>query len=411
MFGQFFQRQHWQRALQLWRTPSLARNRWLFFLTTFLSGMIFIIPIWVLFERRILTLGQMALLEAVATGLTLVLELPTGALADLWGRKASAGLGLILQGVGNVISGFSHEPLQFVVGYGITCIGVALWSGASDALLYDSLKESGQEKQFAKVSSTNSMMFQAGIVLASLLGGYLYAIAIFWPYLLYGSALILAGLGYFAMVEPTIDSQVFTLKNYLRQTVAGVRELGRTDSAFKVSIFYILVGGVTWSAQIFFNQNFAVELLLTPVQIGWVFAVTRIINSLIIWRLAHSAWLTRQRAFILFAILVAVAYTPGYWVGQWLGVGLLMISTFASTARHVLLGQYCNQEFRSHNRATAISALNMGVSLFYVLAMVVAGPIMEHHSTKLVYTLLGIFALVTVWPLTGYVMVQKAEKE
>ncbi len=410
MFGLFLQRFQWQQWLQLWRTPSLARNRWLFFLTTFLSGLIFIIPIWVMFERRILTLGQMALLEAVATGLTLVLELPTGALADLCGRKASAGLGLLLQGIGNIISGFSHEPIQFIVGYGITCIGVALWSGASDALLYDSLKELKQEDQFAKVSSTNSMMFQVGIVVASLAGGYLYNIAIFWPYVLYGLGLMAAGFGFFAMVEPTIDSQVFTLKNYLRQTVAGVRELSRTDSAYKVSIFYILVGGITWSAQIFFNQNFAVELLFTPVQVGWLFGLTRIVNSLLIWRLAHSPWLTRQRAFILFAGLVVVAYTPGLWAGQWLGAGLLAISTFASTARHVLLGQYCNQEFRSQNRATAISALNMGVSVFYVLAMVVAGPIMEQHSTKLVYTLLGLFALVTVWPLTSYVIRKQVVK-
>lgn len=410
MFGLFFQQSQWRQWLELWRTPSLARNRWLFFLTTFLSGLIFIIPIWVMFERRILTLGQMALLEAVATGLTLVLELPTGALADLWGRKASAGLGLLLQGIGNIISGFSHEPIQFVVGYGITCIGVALWSGASDALLYDSLKELKQESQFAKVSSTNSMMFQVGIVVASLAGGYLYNMAIFWPYVLYGLGLMAAGLGFFAMVEPTIDSQVFTLKNYLRQTVAGVRELGRTDSAFKVSIFYILVGGITWSAQIFFNQNFAVELLFTPVQVGWLFGLTRIVNSLLIWRLAHSPWLTRQRAFLLFAGLVVIAYTPGYWAGQWLGAGLLAISTFASTARHVLLGQYCNQEFRSQNRATAISALNMGVSVFYVLAMLVAGPIMEQHSTKLVYTILGIFALVTVWPLTAYVIRKQVVK-
>lgn len=401
----------WQSWWKLMQTPSLERNRWLFFVTTFFSGLIFIIPIWVLFERRILTLGQMALLEAVATGLTLVLELPTGALADLWGRKASAGLGLILQGVGNIISGFAHEPIQFIVGYFISCIGVALWSGASDALLYDSLKELRQESQFSRVSSTNSMMFQVGIVVASLLGGYMYTVGMFWPYLLYGSALVVAGLGYFLMVEPSIDSQVFTLKNYVRQTVAGVKELSRTDSAFKVSIFYILIGGITWSAQIFFNQNYAVELLFTPVQVGWLFALTRIINSVVIWRLAHAAWLTRRRAFLLFAVLVVVAYLPGYWAQQWLGAGLLALSTFASTARHILLGQYCNQEFRSQNRATAISALNMGVSLFYVIAMLVGGPVMEQHSTKLMYTILGVFALVTVWPLTHYVTAQKAEKE
>lgn len=392
-----------------WPTKPLERNLWWFYLTSFLSGLIFIIPIWVLFERRILSLAQMALIEAVATGLTMFLELPTGALADLFGRKTTAGIGLVLQGLGNVYSGFATEPMQFIVGFLVSSVGVALLSGANDALLYDTLKELKQEDRYAKVSSTNSMLFQVGIVIASLTGGYLYQYAIALPYVLYGLALILAGVVFFLMKEPTIDSEVFTLRNYLRQTKAGVEEIGRTKQVLELSIFYILIGGITWSAQVFFNQNYVVEIGLTPIQIGWLFGLTRIFNSVLIWRLAHSAWLNRERAFMLFAGLVVVAYVPAYWANQVVGSILMMVSTFASTARFVILGQYCNREFRSKNRATAISTLNMGVSLFYVLAMLIAGPIMEAKSTGLVFTLLGGFALVVVWPLTRHLVRNRAE--
>ncbi len=387
-----------------WPVNPLERNVRLFYLTSLLSGLIFIIPIWVLFERRILTLGQMALLEVVATSITMFLELPTGALADLWGRKSSAGLGMLLQGIGGIYSGFAVEPVQFIVGFLIAAVGVALWSGAEEALLYDTLKELKREETYAKIKSKASMLFQVGIVIASVTGGYLYYYSISLPYVLYGLALIGAAVAFFWMKEPTIDSEVFTLKNYLLQTKAGVQELGRNKQVLGLAIFYILVGGITWSAQIFFNQNYAVELGFTPVQAGWLFGLTRIMNSVIIWRLAHSAWLNRERAFLLFAGLVVLAYLPAFWANQAFGALLLMTSTFASTARFVILGQYCNREFLSKNRATAISALNMGVSLFYVMAILLAGPVMELYSTKLVLTLLGAFALLTVWPLTRHLL-------
>lgn len=384
------------------KSKPLERNIYWFYLTSFLAGLIFIIPIWVLFERRILTVSQMAMIEAVATGLTLLLELPTGALADLVSRKVTAGLGLALQGLGTIYSGYAVEPTQFIVGFLVSSVGVALLSGANDALLYDTLKELKQEDRFAKVSSATTMLFQVGIVIASLTGGYMYQASISLPYLLYGLALVLAGVGFFCMREPTIDSEVFTLRNYVRQTKAGVQEIMRTKAVLGLSVFYILIGGITWSAQVFFNQNYAVELAFSPVQVGWLFGVTRIINSLIIWRLAHSEWLNRDRAFLLFAGLVVVAYLPAFWANQAVGALLLMVSTFGSTARYVILGQYCNQEFRSRNRATAISTLNMGVSLFYVVAMLVGGRIMQAQSTALMFTLLGVFAMLTVWPLTWY---------
>ncbi len=386
--------------------PSLNRNIWLFYLSSFLSGLIFIIPVWVWFERRMLTVGQMAGLEAVGTALTLVLELPTGAFADLFGRKATAAIGLLLQGIGNVVCGLSIEPVQFTVGFMICSVGSALLSGANDALLFDSLKEMGREDEFAKMSSKNAMSFQAGIVIATLIGGYLAAYSLSLPYMLYGVALLLAAVAFSFKQEPNIDSEVFTLKNYLLQTKAGVMELFRSEKVFELSLFYILVGGITWSSQSFFNQNFAVDLGLTPVEIGWIFSVVRIVNSIVIWKLVHSSWLKPHIAFILFAVLLAVAYLPGYWVGKWVGAAVIALATFGSTARFVILGQYCNHEFRSKNRATAISALNMGVSIFYVAAMVLGGWLMEQFSTKLVISLLGVFTVMTVWPLT-FVLVKK----
>ncbi|HUV47172.1 MAG TPA: hypothetical protein VMW29_03495, partial [Candidatus Bathyarchaeia archaeon] len=65
----------------------LRRNISLAYINSFVIALIFIIPVWVAFERRVLTFTQMALVEVFAAGITTFLELPTGALADLIGRR------------------------------------------------------------------------------------------------------------------------------------------------------------------------------------------------------------------------------------------------------------------------------------------------------------------------------------
>ncbi len=162
----------------------------------------------------------------------------------------------------------------------------------------------------------------------------------------------------------------------------------------------MLVGGVTWSTQYFFNQPFALSVGFSEIEMGWLFGTIRLINSVIIFKLTSlNKVLTKKRAFIGFPLLMILCYLPGYWVTKTSAVLLLAGATFASSARFDILGQYTNDEFNSKNRATALSSLNMLVSFLYILFMIGFGPVMENYSTQMVYTILGVMSLVLVLPL------------
>src|SRR5258708_40346663 len=58
------------------------------------------VPIWVVFlQRKGLSLTQIGILEAIAWILAAACEVPTGLIADRWGRKASIAIGTFLYGV------------------------------------------------------------------------------------------------------------------------------------------------------------------------------------------------------------------------------------------------------------------------------------------------------------------------
>ena len=97
-----------------------------------------LMPVIVLFfESRGLTLAEVLLLQAWFGVLVLVLEVPSGYLADLLGRKRTLIVGAFVAAVGHslllVVEGF----WQLAVFEGCLAIGYSLASGADLAMLYD----------------------------------------------------------------------------------------------------------------------------------------------------------------------------------------------------------------------------------------------------------------------------------
>ena len=378
-----------------------TKNTTIYLVTNFLRGCIFIIPIWATFERQFLTYSQLALWSALGLGLTMLLELPTGALADIIGRKKSIVFGSIFLTLSSFSIALSTTSFQIIAGYLLYAIGDALISGADRALIYDSLKETNQENKYPKIIAKQNLLYQIGLIVSTLSGGYLF---IFWkplPYVIMGVFRITSIFLSLMMSEPLLDSVKFTFKAYVTQTKAGFKELFQNSYITKLSFFYMLVGGITWSYQFFFNQPHAEEIGLTEIQRSWIFALIRIINSfLIIKILQFDRIINKRRAFIFFPLLIILSFLPALFADQALSILLMWGATLASTARFVILDKYTNENFTSRNRATALSSLNMLVSFVYLVVVGFSGIIMEIYSTRLVLSILGIITTIVILPLS-----------
>src|SRR3989454_8492960 len=129
------------------------------------------VPIWVVFlQRKGLSLTEIGLLEAGAWILTAVLEVPTGAIADRWGRKASLALGAFAYAMAMfLILADALSPL-FLLGYALWNSSSAFISGADSALLYDSLKAGGRTSEGAKQTGRYAAIQQASQGIASVVG-------------------------------------------------------------------------------------------------------------------------------------------------------------------------------------------------------------------------------------------------
>lgn len=139
------------------------RNDTIFIVSQFLSALIFTIPIWIVFYLQRVNAVQISLLVAIQYGSQLLFELPTGAFADMVGRKWSSAAGYFCLGLSATLilvsRGFSDLLLAVVIGG----LGDALLSGALEALMYDSHKQDGVERTFSATLARNSFWYQVAL--------------------------------------------------------------------------------------------------------------------------------------------------------------------------------------------------------------------------------------------------------
>src|ERR687888_814123 len=146
-------------------------NLWRLFTAQALLMFILWAPIWVVFlQNKGLTLTQVGLLEGVAWVLTAGLEVPTGAIADRWGRKTSIAIGAFLYALAMFLIQAEALSPAFLLGYATWNTSLAFVSGADAALLYDSLKADGRAAEAPTQSGRYVAIQQASQGVAAVLG-------------------------------------------------------------------------------------------------------------------------------------------------------------------------------------------------------------------------------------------------
>lgn len=131
-----------------------------------------IYPIYLLmFQSKGISVFQISLLLAIWSIPAVVLEIPTGILADRWSRKHMIGLGELLKVICYFLWIYADGFLLYAIGFVFWGIGSSFQSGSEEALLYDSLKLQGCEDRFDLILGKGHFISGISNMIASLTGG------------------------------------------------------------------------------------------------------------------------------------------------------------------------------------------------------------------------------------------------
>lgn len=386
------------------------RNKYIHYLSQFFHSLIFIIPIWIVYYQGKLTIPQISFLVSFQYIVQMLMELPSGAFADLVGRRNTLVIAFLIGSLSFLLFPFVSVFWHFLIFLFFVGVSDSFRSGAEEALLYDSFKEANKESQYGKVYGNGNIIYQAGLIIATALGGFLFTINNLLPYIAYGISMLFGTITVYLYIEPKIDSEKFNARNYFNQIKLGSKEIFKNLYTKYLSLFYIFVGGIAWSSTLYFNEFMMVDLGFTDQVRGYLTAGMRLVNVILIATVLKNAKIfNKTRTILFFPIVMLFAYLPGLLIKDTWGIIFIQSAMIATTARWIILSPLINQAFSSKYRATAISTLSLLIGVVYIFLTGISGPIIENYTTRAMYTLLGVFTLLTVVPIAYRLL--KIEKE
>lgn len=120
-----------------------------------------------------LSLAELGFSAAITAGIVVALELPTGILADILGRKRIYLASLVFQATSCIVLLFSSGFIMVSLGFGLYGISRALSSGSLEALLINRYIETHGEATLHRLMSVANAADTAGLALGSIAGGFI----------------------------------------------------------------------------------------------------------------------------------------------------------------------------------------------------------------------------------------------
>ena len=375
-------------------------------------------PIIVLFfQEHGLTLTEVMILQSIYSFSVALFEIPSGFIADIFGRKRTIVLSTFFTFFGFLVFSFSGVEVSydfggisflvtfpagfyaFAIAQVLVGIGGSLMSGSDSAIIYDTLLESKIENSYTKIEGKTYAIGNFSEGLAGILGGFLAVCSIYMPVYVQTSILFFSIPISFTLIEPKIHNE-----NLLNKSFIAVWEVVRfalvDNQKLKWLIIYSSALGVStlsmaWLAQPFFK---AINIPLAYFGVLWAilnfsagltsFNAYRLENKFINCKILIYIGLSISISFILLSFNFSV-------------FGLIFI-LFVYLLRGLvtpILRNAINENTSSNKRATVLSIRSLIIRISFAISAPILGYIADNYSLAISFyslaILVGFFSILS----------------
>ncbi|TAJ19643.1 MAG: MFS transporter [Dehalococcoidia bacterium] len=328
--------------------------------------------IWVIYltTERGVTLGEVLLFQAAYSVFVLASEIPTGMLADRWGRRLSVILGSVVAAASMLTFGLAHTVPLLAFSYVLFAVAEALFSGADSAILFDSLKALGRDAEFTRWQAREKVIGGAATGLFTLVG----ALMVKWvplevPFIVSGIASAPAFLLAFALTDPPRTGERHT---FLRIGIAATRVvLGRPTllcAALLMGLVTVAIHTMGISLQPV-ALNYGVPVWSLGIFVGFQLAFSAFCAEFA-ERLGRRLGLTLL--FLVMPALSALALLGGIGGRFWL-YPIFILPSLGWNVLWPFVSDYVARRVDDHVRATALSVASVVMHLMTLAILPVFG--------------------------------------
>ncbi len=370
--------------------PSYQSNLAKFFIAHALFNAYFFLPIWAIFVQRRFdaSLTQITLIDFAFWISMALTEVPTGAVADTFGRKHSMIVGVLLSMVTASLFGLAPNYTWLLVANSLWAISFTFMSGADLAFLYDTLRELQREEEYPRFRGWALALDIGATGVGGALGAYLATWNLALPFVLYTLLQIPTALLVLSYKEPPrqADGATGQILGY-RETIAVTYQaiLNRPNLRY-VLLYSNLVPVAGMAITITLIQPHAIALGIPLAALGiltMLISLVRVLGSLSSHRIAERLGSWR---WLRLAPFLVVAGLLGLGVGSLASLGLFALTVFASPAVRPLIENIMLRQSPGSVRATILSVDNLIFRLLLAFLELAAGYIGDLFGLPAAFT-------------------------
>ena len=364
------------------------------------GGMSVICAIYVVFLiRNGLNLFQVNMVNASFFLTMFVCEIPTGAFADIFGRKKSFVIACAIMCASMFVYGLSHTFAGFITAEMMCAIAITFRTGAFKAWLVDSLKYHGYTGELNGIFGRNNLIVQVSGGAGAIIGSYLYSVNPALPWFVGGTSMAVTTVtALIVMKEDYFERKAFSWKKAYASmkevTVKSVR-YGLDDKAVR---FILLATGIqvfSFQALNMYWQPFFQGHGVNPKHLGFIFAGVMGMAATGAWIASRLKTDGKEKRMIFAAQIISgiMAMAIPFVFAVPAMVLFYLLHEIPRGAIDPLMDSYLQKRIPSSERATISSFCATAPEISGAIGLLASGAIAQ------------CFGIATAWVLSGLALV------
>lgn len=333
---------------------------------------------WVaLLAVRGFTAVQIGFAESCFHLTSLLFEIPSGVISDVFGRRKSMLLSQLMFVLSALCMAFSKGMTGVCIALALDAIGYNFASGAREALAYDSLKSVGREEKYMDFSARELGIYRLGDAAAILCAGLALKIGYHSAYLV-DAALSLLGLLVAARIREAPTQAISMEGTILNRILCCFRQSMRFLCKNLRSMALMLADSLAAAAAVltvFFLQSRLLQAGVQEAELGvmlFIISLGGVAGASVANRFARRSY-SSVAVLCMLGVMFGVYCCMGDDV-SWMCFGGFVVGFFADFLE-VRTDALLNERFPSDQRSTLLSVASLVFSLTMMALSPLAGRI------------------------------------
>ncbi|MBN2646075.1 MAG: MFS transporter [Desulfuromonadaceae bacterium] len=348
--------------------------------------------------------SQLAAIQALAI---IVMEIPSGYLGDLIGRKKTLVLGSLLGVIGYGLYALSTSYLGFLPAMVALGVGQSLISGSDSALLYETLLALKRQGQYARYEGRVIALGSLMETIGAPLGGMLALISLRTPFVAQAVVALIALPAALTLVEPQQPGPGFArslnLLPALRQSLLADRRL------LLLVVYSALIGAATYTMAKAVPYWYSEVVQASAVELGLFWSLLNLSAALLSGQAYRVEPLVRRSVFMPAIAAVVVAGFVGLAsLPMYPAMAVLLLFYCGRGLATPILKNYINEQTPSPVRATVLSVRMFLVYLLFAALFPLMGQVGDSLGwSHALLVAASVFALLCGVALAGFALLAK----